>query len=321
VDLFKQPLDSRNVKKAYEEMRKHPLVTALIDALDPWPTKEPLTRAYNPTDSIWKLGTLADFGLRRDDKRIAAIAERVLAAQAENGGFLHGGFDHTRSWDAKPYICIAHVMTYALARFGYADDRRLVRAYEHISAWQRADGGWHPNEKCLPGGEREAEDSCPFGSLNVLRALTAHASEARGRVALRGARFLMTCWERRNEPFRPVRFGTGSTYLKVQYPFVQWQLLKTLDTLSLIPSALKDPRFQEMVAALLARQGPDGTWTPEAINKSWSAFDFGQKKEPSPWVTFLALRVLQRVKAEPISASRRSERARTTEKPRRGRRA
>jgi len=26
----------------------------------------------------------------------------------------------------------------------------------------------------------------------------------------------------------------------------------------------------------------------------WSAFDFGQKKEASPWVTFLALRVIVR---------------------------
>lgn len=300
VDLLGDRPDSPRVRRFYDAMRKHPCVAALIKALDPWPPKQPLTRAYNPTDSIWKLGTLADFGLRRDDKRIAAIAERVFGAQAENGGFLHGGFDHTRSWDARAYICIAHVMTYALARFGYTDDRRLVRAYEQICAWQRSDGGWHPNEKCLPGGEREAEDSCPFGSLNVLRALTAHTSHARSKTAQRGVGFLLTCWQRRSEPFRPVRFGTGSTYLKVQYPFVQWQLLKSLDTLSLVPSALKDPRFKEMVAVLKAKQDLDGTWMPESINKSWGEFDFGQKKEPSAWVTLLALRVLNRAGMDAI---------------------
>jgi hypothetical protein len=294
VDLFGERRDSAGARKAYEAMRRHPGVSALIDALKPWPPEQPLSRAYDPADSIWKLGTLADFGLRREDKRIAAIANRIFAAQSPDGGFLHGGFDHTHSWDARPYICISHVMTYALARFGYADDRRLDRAYEHIAAWQRDDGGWHPNAKCLPGAERESEHSCPFGTLNVLRALTAHASHARGRPAARGAGFLMTCWARRGEPFRPVRFGTGSTYLKVQYPFVQWQLLKALDTLSVVPGALKDARFLEMAAELKSKQGPDGTWTPESINKSWSAFDFGQKKEPSAWVTFLALRVLRR---------------------------
>ena len=70
---------------------------------------KPLSRAYDPKDSIWKLGTLADSGLCRDDERIATLAEKIFAAQAEDGGFLHGGFDHTRSWHTRPYICISHV--------------------------------------------------------------------------------------------------------------------------------------------------------------------------------------------------------------------
>ena len=293
-DLLEESDDAATVRRAYEAMRQHPLVARMIDALHAWPPEEPLTGAYRPTDSIWQLNTLADFGMRRDDKRIAAIAKRVLSAQAESGGFLHGGFDHTRTWDARPYICIAHVMTYALARFGYGDDPRVARAFEHIGKWQRPDGGWHPNEKCLPGNERADEHSCPFGTLNVLRALTAERRRASGRVAARAAEYLLTCWARRAEPFRPVGFGTGSTYLKVQYPFVQWQLLKALDALALVPAARKDARFRQMLDALRAKQNPDGTWTPESINKSWADFDFGQKKQPSMWVTFLALRVLRR---------------------------
>src|SRR5256885_1952788 len=113
-------------------MQSHPQVDALISALETWPPEKPLTSAYNPKDAIWKLGMLADFGLRRDDERIAAIAGRLLAAQAEDGGFLHGGFDHTKSWHTRPYICISHVMTYALAHFGYLDDPRLQHAYSDI---------------------------------------------------------------------------------------------------------------------------------------------------------------------------------------------
>src|SRR5205823_14983200 len=109
----------------------------LIASLDEWPPAKPLRRAYDPKDASWKLSVLADFGLRRDDPRIEKIVERVLAAQAENGGFLHGGFDHTKSWHTRPYICVAHVMTYALARFGYLGDPYLERAYKHIVAWQR----------------------------------------------------------------------------------------------------------------------------------------------------------------------------------------
>lgn len=302
VDLEEQELDSREVRAAYEALGKHPKVKAMIGELNPWPPTEPLSRAYDPKDSIWKLNTLADFGLRRDIKSISAISDRVLAAQAENGGFLHGGFDHTKSWHERPYVCIAHVMTYALARFGYADDPRLRAAFDHIVAWQRLDGGWYPNEKCLPGAEREKEPSCPFGTLNILRALGVHPSHAKGKPAKRATEFVLTCWERRKEPFRPIGFGTGKSYLKVQYPFVQWQLLKTLDALSLIPSAHKDKRFQEMIQTLVEKRDSEGTWTPESINKSWDGFDFAQKKQPSPWITFVAMRVLKRIAHSPEKA-------------------
>lgn len=94
VDLENlDPADGR-VRAARERLTVHPFVGDLIASLDTWPT-QPLDGAYDPKDAIWVLSVIADFGMRRDDPRIAAIAERLLAAQAEDGGFLHGGFDHT----------------------------------------------------------------------------------------------------------------------------------------------------------------------------------------------------------------------------------
>ena len=294
IDLTGANANSVPARKAYQAMQKHPRVTALIEALDTWPPEEPLSKAYDPQDSIWKLNTLADFGLRRDDKRIAAIAKRIFAAQATEGGFLHGGFDHTKSWDTRPYICIAHVMTYALARFDYLDDPRLQKAYDHIKTWQRLDGGWHPNPINLPGNEREAAPSCPFGTVNVLRAMVVHPELQKSKAATHAAEFLLDCWGRRAEPYRPVGFGIGSTWDKVQYPFVQYQLLKTIDTLSQVPAIRKDARFQEMLGRLASKQNTESRWTAEGINKPWSDFDFGQKKRPSAWITFLAVRTLIR---------------------------
>ena len=293
VDLAGEDPTRGKAKAAYAALRVHPAVVELLTALDQWPPA-PASGAYEPKAALWKLQTLADFGLRRDDPRVAALAERLLAAQSEDGGFLHGGFDHTTSWHARPYICISHVVTYALARFGYLDDRRVQRAYGHLTSWQRLDGGWHPNKTLLPGEKREAEPSCPFGTANVLRAATANPALRESDVTRRASDYLLTCWERRKEPWRPVGFGMGSTWEKVQYPFVQYQLLKTLDTLSTAPAALGDARFGHMLDLLESKRGADGTWTADGITKPWVAFDFGQKKAPSGWITFLALRTLQR---------------------------
>ena len=294
VDLVGAAPDSSTVGQAYQAMQADRRVAGLIEALEVWPQAQPLKRAYDPKDSLWKLQVLADFGLRQDDARIAAIAGRVLAAQAENGGFLQGGFDHTHSWDTRPYMCISHVMTYTLARFGYLEDPHLQHAYNQIMAWQRLDGGWHPNQLNLPGGKGEAEASCPFGTQNVLRALAVHPTLRQGNAALRSAGWLLDCWARRAEPYRPVGFGIGSEWGKVTYPFVQYGLLKSVDTLSQIPPLLHDSRFQEMLDLLESKRDPDGRWKAESTSKAWSDYDFGQKKGPSGWITFLALRSLAR---------------------------
>lgn len=298
-DLVGSSPESPQVQAAYHAMQQHPSIISMLEELQQWPAK-PLDRAYDPKDSIWKLSTLADFGLHRNDERIAGLAEHIFAAQAGDGAFLHGGFGHTKSWDTRPYICISHVMTYALASFGYLDDPRLERAYQQLTNWQRLDGGWHPNKLNLPGSPREEEPSCPFGTVNVLRAVAVHPTMRNGEVAHRAADYILTCWSRRAEPYRPVGFGIGSTWDKVQYPFVQYQLLKTVDTLSLLPAIHTDPRYQEIVDRLKSKQNPGGRWLAESVNKTWSGFDFAQKKEPSPWLTFLALRIIAKSNRGPV---------------------
>lgn len=311
LDLLGQGEDEKEVREAYARLQKDAHVKALLDEVKTWPQVQPLGRAYDPKDALWKLAMLADFGLKRDDKRIKAVAEKVFenqAAEPAPQGFLHGGFDHTKSWDKRPYICISHVMTYALARFGYEADPRLERAYEYLTSWQRLDGGWHPTEACLPGRERADEPSCPFGTVNVLRALSAHTILKESEVAARGVENVLTLWERRAEPYRPVGFGMGSLFNRMQYPFVQHQLLKTVDTLSNFSTALGDGRFGEMLSAVTEKQTPEGFFKAEGVNKPYADFDFGQKKAASPWITLLAARAEHRRDQFKQSGSKKSKR-------------
>jgi hypothetical protein len=87
----------------------------------------------------------------------------------------------------------------------------------------------------------------------------------------------------------------GSTFQQLQYPFVQHQILKTLDTLSNFPQALNDERFEDMLQVVIGKKTPEALFKAESINKPFSGFDFGQKNKPSPWITFIVARVYHRL--------------------------
>jgi hypothetical protein len=269
----------------------------LFEATDPWPPERPLTRAYDPKDAIWKVAVLADFGLDRGDPRVAALAERLFASMAPDGTFRHGGFDHTRTYDSRGYACVTHAVTGALALFGYGQDGRLAPAIEHIRRTQRLDGGWHPNAALQPGAPREMEPSCPFGTMHVLRAATNLGGETLDAVGSRAAEYLLDCWTRRDEPFRPVGFGMGSQFAKLSYPFATYGALSVVDALTAVPSVRGDGRLAALVGAVAA-VGGDAGWMAGTVSRAWEAFDFGQKKTISPWVTLLMTRALRRMASQ-----------------------
>jgi hypothetical protein len=191
-------------------------------------------------------------------------------------------------------------VTGALAQFGYAKSEQVRAAAASIVATARDDGGWHPNRQLAPGASRHAEPSCPFGTQNILRALI--ALRGGGMTGLdeyidRAGRYLLEAWLRRGEPFRPVGFGIGGTFTKVTYPFVGYSLLKSVDTLSTIPTLRAQAGSREMLAAVMAKRTGEGTLRAESISNAWAGWDFGQKKVPSPWITVLAYQAAMRIGA------------------------
>jgi hypothetical protein len=52
-----------------------------------------------------------------------------------------------------------------------------------------------------------------------------------------------------------------------------------------------------MLQIVEAKGDEQGRFTPESIWTAWKDWDFGQKRAPSPWMTFLALRILKRSSA------------------------
>ncbi|MBI4647448.1 MAG: hypothetical protein HY738_12885 [Bacteroidia bacterium] len=176
---------------------------------------------------------------------------------------------------------------------GFRDDIRLLEHINVIFDSQRLDGGWHCALSRAKGNRLQETESCPMDNLNILMLLGQY-EQFRNAPRLHGAiDLLLNHWERRNEKHRPYGFGTGSDYSKLKYPAVKYNILRVLDVLSLYPYAMKSVIFANMLDFVL-KKAKDGKFFAESISKSYPEFDFGQKKEPSRWITFLILRIQNR---------------------------
>lgn len=64
-------------------------------------------------------------------------------------------------------------------------------------------------------------------------------------------------------------------------------------SLSMYPYAIKTESYQDMLQTV-KQKAVDGKYTPESVVKAYNTFDFGQKKEPSRWLTCLINRIEKR---------------------------
>jgi hypothetical protein len=71
--------------------------------------------------------------------------------------------------------------------------------------------------------------------------------------------------------------------------------LHVTDVLSRFPFVHADPRFQEMAHTLTAQADAEGHYTAGSMYQAWKAWSFADKKKPSPWLTFLVLRIKRRL--------------------------
>jgi hypothetical protein len=75
------------------------------------------------------------------------------------------------------------------------------------------------------------------------------------------------------------------------------------EVLSRFPFVHGDPRFREMTGAITAQADAaspgqsrgEGRYTATSMYRAWKGWSFADKKHPSPWLTFLVLRILKRL--------------------------
>lgn len=292
IDLLGRQDTDEEVIRERSQVPEDRLVRRILDRRNAdgyWGTPQDICKWWPRKDTtFWVLGTLADFGLRKGDEGIAAAGEYVLSTQLPCGAFGWGP-------PPTPGDCFTGILTEALAKLGYGPDPRLAKAYDWLAQRQRLDGGFWCKSTGQPGMPRQYEPSCAFGTLCVLSASVQHPQLKQSPMARKAAEFLLGCWDNRGK----IRYAghdsqVGRGWEELKYPFTDYRILKYLDTLTELEPTAQDSRIALMIDLLVSKRDPDGRFYAESIHKVWSDFDFGQKAQPSRWITLLVYRIAMR---------------------------
>ncbi len=302
LDLLDRPENDPEVQAARAEMLAHPQIQTLVTGAAAWPGYA-LKRHNDAKHPIYAFSTLADFGVRASDDGMSAGIEALLAHQSDEGPFEMLMFLYKRFagiegehlvWNA----CDAPTLLYALLAFGLGGDERVQQALDHlVNAVQ--DNGWRCKSSSKLGdkfkGPGRREDPCPIANVYALKALSQVPALLDSPAARAGAEALLWHWGPECAS-KLYLFGIGAKFRKLKYPFVWYDVLHVTDVLSRFPFVHADPRFCEMVKTITAQADENGRYTAASMYRAWKGWSFADKKHPSPWLTFLVLRIQKRQK-------------------------
>jgi hypothetical protein len=133
-----------------------------------------------------------------------------------------------------------------------------------------------------------------MANVYALKVLSLRPEWRDSEAAQRGAEVLLKSWGHEYNK-KLYLFGVGTDFRKLKYPFVWYDILHVADVLSRFPFVHADPRFREMVATITAQADNDGRYTATSMYRAWKGWSFADKKQPSPWLTFLVMRIAKRI--------------------------
>jgi hypothetical protein len=262
------------------------------------------TQRYRST--VWSIILLAQLGASvTEDGRIAqGCAYLIDHALTKGGQFTFSGAP------SGTVDCLQGNLAWALLEMGY-DDPRLEGALDWMARSVTGEGVASQKEadapvryysgKCGPGFACGYNNKypCAWGCVKMLMAFGKWPENRRTlliqRAIQQGVDFMLSV-----DPAQaayPTRHGQkpSPNWWKFSFPvFYITDLLQIVEALVALGYG-GDPRLAHAMEVIRAKQDADGRWALEYdyTGKTW--LSFGELKQPNPWVTLRALRVLKAV--------------------------
>ncbi|TFG10025.1 hypothetical protein EU534_01515 [Candidatus Heimdallarchaeota archaeon] len=299
ISLLNQKKDSQETLLLKKEIIKDAKIHSILSQVSQWPGL-PLKKHNDASHLLHKLVFLADIGLDSKEIVIQSIIQKIFDQQAKDGCFqilanIHPRFGGKGVDELGWMLCDSPLILYSLSKFGCGEDLRVTQAARYLSELIR-ENGWPCKVSENFGkfrGPGRKEDPCPYATLVSLKALSQIPSMRDSEACHIGAETILDLWGQRRER-RPYLFAMGSSFKKLKAPLIWYDILHVEDTLTNFTWLGNDKRLHEIINEIKRKTNEDGTYQPESIWTAWREWDFGQKKTPSPWMTFLVLNVLRK---------------------------
>lgn len=228
---------------------------------------------------------LSELGVARSEGVMKGIAGKLLDAWQEDGRFRPAP-------KGAVYPCHTANAARVLCRLGYAKDKRLARTFEHLLGVQHTDGGWRCNTVKL-GKSPITDASNPGVTLAALDAFRFSPHLNQDKRLDKAAKSLLAHWKTRR-PLGPCEFGIGSLFMKVEYPFLRYNLFFYVHVLSFYDAARRNATFRRALEALESRL-VDGCVVVENPNRKLARLSFREKGQPSRSATKRYREILKNV--------------------------
>ena len=301
IDLLETPVDSPELTKTKNEILKHPKTKQLIKEASGWLPVAP-GRNSDPTISYYKLRMLTDFGFSQKDPGISGIIKKAIEHK-ENSLFAVRGAPPERAkkgekyqkpdskadvWHISP--CTSPIITYSLLSSGFEspDVKQSVSALKDLWPTEK---GWFCHYFFVNSQFKKLNAGCPMAGLMTLEVFSQIPHLKESEYAQNAFSPLEFHWKHKKTIYY---FGRSKKFWTLKYPFVWYNALYLADVLTKFDFLKKHKMVQEIIDWVESSQDGEGRFKPTSIFMPYKSWSFGNKKEPSPWVTFLCCRILKR---------------------------
>ena len=254
----------------------------------------------NPDLPIHKLLFLLNLGFDSDVPEIQTAIEKIMEHKDSNGIYqsltnipkhFGGSGEDLFGW----CLCDAPLLLLALLKTGIDYEKHIKQGVDFLVGYHK-DSGFpctvSPEFGKFRGPGRK-DDCCPNASLIMLKLLSAIPEYHDTETAENTAMGLLTLWENSLER-HPFMYYMGTDFRKLKAPAMWYDIVHVVDVLSRFKNIRSDARFIEMFSIIKNKQDSSGLFTPEAVYQKFKGWDFGQKKTPSPYLTYICYQILAR---------------------------